>query len=283
MVVSAGQNTPEHQPAGEPETNSEDGQSAENDEQNLDTEDGESGDEATGGEPSGAELPEGVTPEMLVKAGYIADKDYKELQREYGSRTDADKALQERFNTFGGVEASQEMLAYLQNNPKFAEFLKHEQDSRMYGQPADEIDPQTKEAMDIVKRISNEEIDKAMREQVDPIASSYKEGLLSQNMGKMSDKYPDWMEMKDTMANLAESMPDSMQDNPSFNDLESLYVRALVETGKIADFGKNIYEGELKSAKAKSVDKPSVAKKGISGNAKSMQEAYKMALEQESK
>ena len=283
MVVSAGQNTPEHQPAGELETESEEGQPVENDEQDPGTDEGESSEEATGGEPSGAELPEGVTPEMLAKVGYVADKDYKELQREFGSRTDADKALQERFKNFGGIDASQEMLAYLSNNPAFAEFLKHEQDSRMYGKPADEVDPQTKEAMDIVKRISNEEIDKAMREQVDPIASSYKEGLLAQNMGKMTDKYPDWMEMKDTMATIAESMPPNMQDNPSFNDLESLYVRALVDTGKIADFGKGIYEGELNAAKAKSVDKPSVAKKGISGNAKSMQEAYRMAKEQLSK
>ena len=281
-VVSAGENVPVNSIDGTAGTGTEEGQTVDNNEQNPDTVEGQPVEKegAKGGEPTGAELPEGVTPEMLKELGYASDKDYKELQREFGSRTEADKALQNRFSQYGGMETSEEMLAFLHGNPEFAKWMKDQQETRLYGKPADEIDPQTKEAMELVKKIAGEEIDKAMKEQVDPLASSYKEGLLKTNMAKMNDKYPQWMELKDTMANLGETLPESIQDNPSFKDLESLYIRALVEDGKINDFGKNIYEKDLQSAKAKNVAKPSSAKKGTPGNAKSMKEAYKMAKEQ---
>lgn len=235
--------------------------------------------DTTGGDQiTGTELPEGITPEMLVKAGYIQDTRYKDLQSDYSKRTDADKAFQNQFNNFGGVESAIEMLSHLQGNENFASWLKSEQETRLYGQPADEISTEQKEAMDLVGKIAQQKIDEAMRSQVDPLANSYKEGLLKENMKAMSEKYPDWTSMKDTMFTLAESLPESVQDNPSLKDLESLYIRSLVETGNIVDFGKNLYEKDLQSAKSMNVSKPTTARQGAVGQAKTMKEAFAMAV-----
>lgn len=278
-MTNPGENVPQHSSVEQVESSEGDGVTA--DAVVPEPTAGQSTDEGTaGGEQiTGTELPEGVTPELLKQAGYIADKDYKSLQTEFGTRNDNDKAVQDKFSQFGGLDKAAEMLDYLQGNEEFAGFLKAQQEAKIYGQPVDEVAPETKEAMAIVQRIADERIAENMRTQVDPLANQYKQVLLKENMGKMTEKYPNWAEMKSEMSSIASTLSEQVQDNPSLQDLETLYLRSLVENGKIQDFGKSIYEKELQSAKAKSVNKPTIAKAGVSGQAKTMTEAFAIAKE----
>ena len=220
---------------------------------------GESGDDArqTGGEPGSAtELPEGMTAETLKELGYIPDTDYKSLQSEFSKKTDEYKESRGQFDRFGGQAQVYQWIDYLDGNPKFAEWVKSQQEENLYGQPASEFDADTKQAMELVERIVDERIQGAMKTQVAPLADSYKSRLLQETFKTMDGKFPEWRAVEGTMESLSHGLPPEVADNPSVTDLEALYFRALAEEGKLVDFGKREYERTLEALKNTNTEKP---------------------------
>lgn len=240
----------------------------------------------TSGEPTDVE---GLDEEETTSEEQFSIDDYKALQREFGSRNEELKSLREQtaaFEQYGGLEQIQEWISYLQDNPRFAEFMKQEQ-SRQHddhlGLNGEDLDDDTRRALELVRKeaeyIADQRIKEAMKSQVDPIANQYKERMLEENINAMDNKYgDDWREVQDTMAELAKQLPLEVQDAPSLDTLEDLYWKALRVSGKMDSFAAKSYEKKLAAKKAKSTDRPSTnAGKSAFRKPMSIQEAYEQA------
>lgn len=240
----------------------------------------ESGTEQTGGELSGLEgLPDGIeTPKQLLDM-------YKNLQKDYAKRGDTEAALIKRFEQYGGADGLLESAEYLSKNPRFQEFVENERTQGLVGDTSvtNDMDEETRSAVKLVEQITNkiveQKINEAMRTNVDPIADSYKQRLLQENFKSMDSKYgSEWRESQDQMAELAERLPDNVQDNPTLEDLEDLYYGVLRRSGKLESMQAAAYRKQLEETKSKSTGRPSRGtSKGSAKQASTMAEAFEMA------
>jgi hypothetical protein len=198
-----------------------------------------------------------ITPEKYAEL----ETNYKNLQTEFGKRNESDKELRSRFEQFGGIDKVHEHVSYLVNNPRFTEFLKQEQQSQVIGGvDISGYDQEQKDAINLVQQMATQiaqtEIQKAMKNKVDPLANSYKERLMDEHFAKMTEKYPNWREQEKQMETLADKLPIEVQDNPTLADVEALYLRSIVADGKIEKFGADLYQQKLEQKKAQSTEQP---------------------------
>lgn len=235
-------------------------------------------------EPTGVEgAAEAKTPESQDYESM-----YKELQTEFGSRNEELKGFKvsaDAMAAFGGSEQLVEWASYLQGNPRFAEFVRSEQERESNEQSgfSDDMDEDTRQALELVDKRAEMIADRKVREilesQINPIANRYKEQQLDSNLDQMDEKFGDsWRDMQDEMAVLAEKLPLEVQDAPSLEVLEDLYWKALRTTGKMDGVMANIYEQKLNTKKAQSSERPaSNAGQGQAKKAMTMQEAFAQA------
>ncbi len=233
----------------------------------------------TGGEPTGVEgLPEDWTPETLADR----HKDYTSLQKEFGERNEANKALEDKFAPYGGIEKLLESAQYLSNNSRFQEFVKEEQERNLYGDDH-EMSDENRKALDIVKNLVGEEVSRIVQNRVVPLENGLKEKALAENFKKMDGLYGnEWREQQISMTKLAESLPESVQDNPTIEDIHDLYWNSLRRDGggKFEAMQAKMYEKKLESTKSKSTEKPSSVPTGRLGQKiSSMAEAFNVAKE----
>lgn len=229
------------------------------------------------GEPTGSEglRYDNMTPEELHKS-------YKNLQSEYTKVNQAVKKL----DSYGGVDQITQWANYLQTNPRFADWAKQEMERAAYGIPGGEqLDDETKKALELVRNVSREEANRllqdAMKAKVEPLAEKYKAQLLERNFATMDEKYEGWRELQETMAELGEQLPPDKQDNPTFEDLEDLYFKALRTSGKFENYAAKIYEKKLAAMKSKSTEKPpSAAPNASPQQFKSIAAAFEYAKKQ---
>lgn len=233
----------------------------------------------SGKEQVAAGLPDGMTLDKLPDA-------YKSLQGEYTKNQQAYKAMQEQLNPYGGAEGILKWAEYLSGNPRFAEWVQSEQQKQILGVQGndDTIDPETKKAMEIVQKIADQRIAEAMKQKVEPLAESYKQQVISGYMKQMDSDpmYSGWREYQDQMSELANMLPENLQDNPTVDTLKDLYWMALQRSGKIQNVMAKSYEGIVKEKQKKSTDKPA-NNAGASApvKSKSMREAYEQAKRQQ--
>ncbi len=252
--------------------------------------------ETTIGQPS-TELGTGGEPKSAVEglpedwnADTMADrfKDYQNLQREFGTRNEELKGFKdvaEQRASFGGSDQLMEWASYLQNNPRFAEFIQTEQTRENNEQLGydENMDDDTRNALDLVRkeaeRIADAKIQDYIKNKVDPITDRYREADLESNLSQMDDKYGDsWRDVQDEMAKLAEGLPLDVQDAPTLDVLEDLYWKAIRTTGKIDGVMASMYEQKLNAKKAHSTERPaSNAVQGQPKKAMTMQEAFAQA------
>lgn len=205
---------------------------------------------ATNGEPTpAAGLFDGMTGEQLHNS-------YKSLQTELGKRTEAFNEIEAKFQRYGGTDRILELADYLDNNESFADWVKGQQQANILGADIDDIDEDTKRAMDIVQGMSKAEINKMYQEKIAPLENHLKEQQLQVNVDAMSKKYENFNDMRETMAELAKNLPEHIQDNPSFEDMEDLYWKAVRVSGKIEEIAAKAYEAKLEKAKKQSMDTP---------------------------
>jgi hypothetical protein len=176
-------------------------------------------------------------------------------------------------------------MDYLSGNPKFAQFISELQQENVLGVPASEVDDETKKALEMVQKISQQttetEINRIRKEEITPLVEALKERTIDEHFTSMDEKYANWREMQDKMSELTGNLPDNIADSPSFGDIEDLYFKALRETGKFDDYAAEIYQKKLTDKKNKSEDKPtSAGAESQPKDASSFDEAYQQAKKQ---
>lgn len=227
-----------------------------------------------GGEPSGE-----PTPEQVLA-------DYKELQSEYSKVTDSNKnykGVEEKLAQFGGADKVLEWANFLATDKGFATFIQERQKQNLIGgvDTAD-MDDETKKALDIVQKVAGGVVDQRVAEltrtKLDPLANSYKEGLIEKHFETMDKKYPEWREFKNSMSELSDGMPDKIADNPTYENIEDLYWKAVRKSGKMDDVMAKTYQQKLEKKKAQTIEKPSGAiPTGSHKEKMTMDEAYAQA------
>lgn len=234
---------------------------------------GDNSAESTGTQ-EGDGLFDGKTPEQLYDS-------YKELQTTYQEGKDSTADLEGRFSQYGGIDKLLETANFLSSNPRFQTWMDTEKNFQATGSESTEaISPDQQKAMDTVRNIAQQVFQEAFDSKVSPIAQSVNSDQLERNMASMKDKYPDFMEFKQEMSELASGWPQEVQDNPSVKQLDNLYWEALRQNpAKWEAKMRDIYEKNLAEKKSQSTEKPSGSQTTGSGtgDASSWTEALAMA------
>lgn len=212
------------------------------------------------------------------------EKQYKDLQSDYTKKGERLSELEESAGLLSGYGSNQQIsdyLAQLQGNPRFAEFMRTEQERELYGET--DMDDDQRKALGIVEsvaeRISSEQVQKALESKVAPFVDQYKEGILKNNLSTLQEKYGDsFEEMKSGMAEIAQTLPESVQDAPSLEQLEDLYWSAVRKSGKMDSVMASAYEKKLKAGKSKSMDAPTTGGATSTKKATTVQEAFQQAM-----
>lgn len=230
---------------------------------------GESVEGEAKGEPSGEGLFDGMTPEKLHKS-------YKSIQKEY---TKAQETLK-RLEKYGGPDQLAQWADYLSSSNEFAEWVKSQQNRNVLGTP--EVDEEQQKALDAVRKIAESIVDQRVKDlyqkEVAPLSETYKQQMLQSHFTNMDKTYgEDWHELRDVMSELSEQLPQKVQDQPTYEDIEDLYFKALRKTGKMQTYAKKMYEKELSAKKAKSVERPAPVPAAGPQPASSISEAFAIA------
>jgi hypothetical protein len=278
LVTAEPEGTPEGQ--GTEETTAQPAEGSE-----VSTESQESTEVQAGGEPSGEGLPDGFDkPE-------IAAKMYKDMQK-LVSQKDTDlsqyKSQIDQLSQYGGVDGIVKWANYLQANPSFAKWVQDQQQGQNYSalgiDPAN-VDDETKKALQTVDEISKRNAaqiaGQLYKQNIEPLANTLKDKTLQDHFSQMDTKHEGWREVQDVMRTLSDDLPPQVQDNPSYTDIETLYFKALSQSGKFDDYAAKQYQKRLEKKKGQSIEKPTTA----SGDkdqpqAKTIQEAAEQAKKQ---
>jgi hypothetical protein len=237
---------------------------------------GESGKEASDGKGTkGAEgLFDGMDAPTLHKS-------YKSLQSEFTKVNTAIKKLER----FGGADSMAQWAEYLQNNPRFKEWVEREQMSKTTGLNEEEMDDTTRKAYETVKKIADSSTDMRVRQilqnEIAPLQENLKKQLLDTHFKSMDEKYgPDWQELRDKMSEMSADLPDRIKNKPTLGDIEDLYFKALRETGKFDAYAAKIYQKQLSAKQKKATDKPGSAIPSAPKQYKNIAEAFADAKRQ---
>lgn len=200
------------------------------------------------GESTAESLFDGMTAEQLHKS-------YKSMQGEYTKLNTSMKNLE----AYGSPEQIAQWAGYLQNNPRFAEWVKQEQ-ARSAGFTED-MDEDQQKAFNVVRNLTKQEVEAAINEirqkEITPLTEKYKNQVLDNHFSAMDKKYEGWRDMKDLMGDLSENLSQQVQDNPEFEDVEDLYFKALRKSGKFDAYAAKLHEKKLKEKKKQSTgEKP---------------------------
>lgn len=206
-----------------------------------------------------------------------AQKAFKTLQTKLNKSNEGLKG----FEKFGGAEQAIQWLSYLAEDKNFAEWVTTQQNpqeaSKLSEEVDDGMDEETRRAMEIVRKLAQEEAQKAIA----PLTAVQSRAKIHDVMGEMDTKYPQWREVQEDMGRMASNLPENVQNNPSVKDLEALYFMTLADSGKMDDYAANVHEAKLRAMKEKTTPKP-VAQGRATPNmtAKSFKDAARMAKEQ---
>jgi len=246
------------------------------------------GSEPWGGEPN-ASGHEGVKPagedmtsndnnEPAKDAAYW-ERQYKELQSDYGKRNETFGQLKERFDQYGGFEDGLAVLDFLNGSEDFAEFIKN-QGNKLYGVDVDE-DPTQAEAIRLVERVADSRSErriKPLEEKLDQIMQLERRRAVENHLNSMDDMYPNWEEQKESMEKLSHELPASIRENPTLEQMEALYFLSLKRDGKLDQYAKSQLEKEMADKRANASDMPPVSS-GVTdeGEIKDMADAWNRA------
>ena len=208
-------------------------------------------------------------------------KSYKSLQAQYTKINEGFKKLER----FGGPDQIAQWADYLSSNPRFAEWVQKEQIQKTTGLDESEMDDATKKAYETVRKIADSATDAKVRQilqnDIAPLAEAHKQLILEKHFSTMDDKYgKDWNEMRDVMSELSEDLSQRAQNNPTIDDIEDLYFKALRKSGKFDAFAAKQYQKKLTDKKARSTDKPGSPAPSAPKQYKSIAEAFADAKRQ---
>ena len=195
-------------------------------------------------------------------------KSYKELQRVYTQGQQRLKDMESQLSEieraasqYGGVDRMSEMIQYATTNPEIAAAIQKVQQTQGTGINMDELDDQGKKALELVDKIVENKLASRLQEyqthEIDPIVDAHRVDRVEKLMGQMDDKYGDrWGDSLEAMKTLSEDMPRNVLVNPSFDDMEDLFFKALRTEGRFDEFMGETYQQTIQEKKRRSVSKP---------------------------
>ena len=224
----------------------------------------EGGEQPTDGDSSQTEQPGAESAEVTQDF----KKDYGELQskftpmsQEHAKMKQAFEILQRETASYGGID---EMLAWgkqIQANPNYQQFLKQQQyEAAGITGP---VDDETRQALDTVQSIADQsakqQVQELLKKHIEPVINHQRQETINSHFDKMDSAEPGWKEMLPQMVNSAGGMALSKQENPTFKDVQDLYLRTLQDAGKFDDYVVKKYNGILAKKKQYSTPKPAPA------------------------
>ena len=229
------------------------------------------GDASAKGEPSGEGLFDGMTPEQLHRS-------YKSLQAEFTK----EKGISKKFEQFGGADQVLQWTEYLARNPDFAAWITAQKTKNALGIDESTLDENSRAALDTVRKIARsvmeDEVNRIRRTEIAPLTEAAKQSALESHFAKMDREYGDeWHEMRDLMSELSESLPDIVLDNPTFEDMEDLYFKALRKANKLEAYAGKKLQKQIDTKKGKATDKPGATGETAPKPANSIKEAFEQA------
>ena len=251
---------------------------------------GESVDEDDGEPSESEELSEDVEETL----GDQAEKSYKELQKVYGKGQEELKTLRSKMDQiegaagrYGGPEKMGEILDFVTTDPEMLAILQQKTGgSNQLGIDTEGLSEEGKNALRLVDQIAEKRIEKALQDydarvqsKLSPVLEKQRERELDGFMDKLDKKYgEEWMESLETMETLAQSMPEDVLENPTMDDMEDLFFKALRKEGKLEQFvGKQVTQ-KTRQKKSRSVGRSnSTDLEGASEKPKTMFDAAKIA------
>ena len=195
-------------------------------------------------------------------------KSYKELQRVYTQGQQRLKDMENQLSEieraasqYGGVDRMSEMIQCATTNPEIAAAIQKVQQTQGTGINMDELDDQGKKALELVDKIVENKLASRLQEyqthEIDPIVDAHRVDRVEKLMGQMDDKYGDrWGDSLEAMKTLSEDMPRNVLVNPSFDDMEDLFFKALRTEGRFDEFMGETYQQTIQEKKRRSVSKP---------------------------
>lgn len=238
-----------------------------------DAEHGQPTDEGTKREPEGVEGRfDGMTPEQLHKS-------YKELQTEFGKRNELSKQLEAKFAPFGGVDQLLGTVNTLVSDADFVKWYKAKSEGMPNIEGLDANDPEVRKAFNAIKTMASMEVKRELEARVRPLEDALKEKNILSHFSEMDKQYgADWRQFEETISELSYNLPEKIQNNPTFEDIEDLYIKALRKNGKFDEFVSKRYAKMVEGKKSKATDKPSTTPGAAKhARATSIDEAFAIA------
>ena len=118
------------------------------------------------------------------------------------------------------------------------------------------------------------------QEKIAPIEQAMKQERLKENMSKMDadPEYANWRDFGEEMAQISETLPEAMQDNPTLDNVKDIYWMAVRKSGKLPEVMAKAYAADLKLKQSKSTERPATSTaQGAFKQAMTMTEAYSQA------
>jgi hypothetical protein len=247
------------------------------------------------GQPDGELKAEGGESTAKAQETEGLEKSYKELQSKFSKTTEELKANKEKLdklNAYGGVEKIVEQIEYLAGNEDFKEWAKQQSQKNDYGINPSETDAETQQALKLVEKIASAttekqvqkavaELKKELQDQINPVSTEYAAEKMDSLLDGLDEKYGEgWHEVKDQMADIIEQ-DKSFPKIPTAKAVEGALVKALIQEGKMDEFGKNLYEKSLEAKKDMATETLGTRKDATTDTKpKTIQEAYEQAKRQ---
>ncbi len=227
----------------------------------------EGGEQPTDGDSSQTEQPGAESAEVTQDF----KKDYGELQPKFtevsqqnAKMKEAIQLIQQQSAQFGGIDQMFQWAQGVQANPNYQQFLKQQQyEAAGITGP---VDDETRQAFDTVQSIASQsakqQVQELLKKHIEPVINHQRRETINSHFDKMDSAEPGWKEMLPQMINSAGGMALNKQENPTFKDVQDLYIRTLQDAGKFDEYVVKKYNSILAIKKKLSTPKPAPASNG---------------------
>lgn len=212
-------------------------------------------------------------------------KHYKSLQAEFTRKSTALAELDKKFQQYGGPDAllrEAERFSKLSQSKEFQAFMA-EQQMRESGIDPSTLPPDARAAMEFINSVVQKQVESKVNpflQQAQEMERAQQTAKVNANLAAMSEKYgAEWRELQPVMQEIASNLPPQVINDMRFETLESVYLQAMVKSGKFNEFAAKQYQKQLSEKKQKSTPRPGNGANGTKAipQVRSMQDAYKAA------
>jgi len=245
--------------------------------------------EETGAEEEGQpELEVDQTKAAETKQAFDFEQGYKTLQGEFQERNVAFKDLVTQFDEAGGIENVLEVAKKIQGigGESIDKFVKDQKDRDILNVPEGDLDPEQRDALNIIKKLveeGNSRVLKEVERKIKPIAESNFEERSIKLEQKMDESFQNdgevlWRqpEVLGTMKSILANYSEEQKSKIGFREMQGVFAAAMNY------LGKDVSGNDLSSNGSKKIpgmEKPSKQTQvSTKGKATTIDDAWTRAL-----